>query len=220
MSALTGLLDRDEVAKVVVDQSLAAGAADAVALHVFDERSNTFSLSAAQGWPEELAAQFGIVALDADLPMTDAVQRRELIFIGSRREATDRYPHLADVLEQNGTEALAVAPLFGPDHLLAVLALGYFSEQAFSPQERALLAAVGRRCAQALEGARLHQAEAAARDRADHLLRIAEVAHAASTLDDLLSAMLDPLRDLTGADPQSSSSGTRVATWPSARHWA
>jgi serine phosphatase RsbU (regulator of sigma subunit) len=46
----------------------------------------------------------------------------------------------------------------------------------------------------------LHESEAAARQQADQLLRVAEVAQAADSLDELLAEMLEPLREMTGAD--------------------
>jgi serine phosphatase RsbU (regulator of sigma subunit) len=198
-SALTGVLDREEFGRLVVEQTTVAVGADAATLYAYDEGSQTFLLVASTGWPEELQAEFATVPLGAELPASEVARRDEPVFVGSRREMAERYPHLVDVQERSGTEAWALVPLVGT-RLLGILRLTYRREQPFPPQERALLTAIGRQCAQALEGVLLHESEAAARQRADHLLRVVEVAQAAHSLDELLAEMLEPLREMTAAD--------------------
>jgi serine phosphatase RsbU (regulator of sigma subunit) len=199
-TALTGVLDRGELVRVVVEQLMAAVDADAVALYVFDEGSETFSLLASTGWPDDAVGLLASFPLSADLPATEAVKQGTPVFIGSREEMAERFPDLVEAQERSGTDAWAVLPLLVKNSAVGVLRFSYRSERRFTPERMGLLSAVGRQCALALEAVRLHESEAAARGRADQLLRIAEVAQTARSLDELLAEMLEPLRDMTGAD--------------------
>ena len=178
---------------------MAAVGADAVALYVFDDSSQTFSLLVSAGWPEEATAKIASLPLLAELTATEAVGHAAPVFICSPHEMAERYPHLVQTQERWGTEAWALLPR-SDDRPLGVLRLSYRSEVAVPAREVELLRAVGRRCAEALEGLRFYEKEADARERADQLLRIAEVTHAARSLDELLSLMLRPLCEITRAD--------------------
>jgi signal transduction histidine kinase len=121
----------------------------------------------------------------APVPLADAVRLGQPLFLCSRAEWAERYPHLLPQLEATGHHANAVMPLVVHGRVLGVLGAAFEAPHVFDDEERALAVVVAQQCAQALERARLFAAERDA--RAD-----AEAANRAKS--DFLATMSHELR--------------------------
>jgi GAF domain-containing protein/anti-sigma regulatory factor (Ser/Thr protein kinase) len=77
--------------------------------------------------------------------------------------------------------AQAAAPLLAGDELLGVLSVNFRSTKRFSLEDESLLLAIGRQCGQAIERARLFEAERRARERATKLRELASALAAAAS---------------------------------------
>ncbi|HYD52082.1 MAG TPA: ATP-binding protein [Gemmatimonadaceae bacterium] len=100
-------------------------------------------------------------------PLTDAARAREPIFLASRAEWLDRYPHLVHLADAEGHEANAVVPLVADEMVLGVLGVAFTRPTEFSADDRALAITVGRQVAQAMQRARLFESERRAREAAE-----------------------------------------------------
>ena len=136
------------------------------------------------------------VPLDAAVPVAEVARTGTPRWIPSLASELARWPALAHLAEA-GIGASAALPLrigvvdVGDDPrpreraacpapgVIGVLAIDFGEAHSFDDEERAFLEAVAGQCAQAIERARLHEAERAARQAAassDAALRLAQVA--------------------------------------------
>jgi signal transduction histidine kinase len=118
-------------------------------------------------------------------PLSDAVLGGTPAYVPSLDDAQARYPEMTPILRATGFEALAALPVrvgAGPG---AALSFSFPEPRAFDPEEGAFLETLAAQAGQALERARLVEAERAAR-------AAAEEANAAKT--QFLSTMSHELR--------------------------
>ncbi len=107
-------------------------------------------------------------------PMTDrypiprTIRERAPIFISSKAEYLDYFPHLADVPVRGRKNAWAFLPMIVSGHAFGVCVISFDQAREFSGEERSLLTALSGLLAQTLERARLFDAE---HNRAQELQR-------------------------------------------------
>jgi signal transduction histidine kinase len=77
------------------------------------------------------------------------------------------YPQAAEVMRVSGSRAIAVLPLSIGDRIIGVLGLSFMEERRFDRDERDFAAALAHQCTQALDRARLYDAEHAAHAEAE-----------------------------------------------------
>jgi signal transduction histidine kinase len=99
-----------------------------------------------------------------------------VVAIGSREEWAARGADVAALAERSGIEAAVFVPVRLGERPLGVLALHVAIARTFSEDERAFLATFAGQCAQALERARLFEAERRAREELARVLAQAPVA--------------------------------------------
>jgi PAS domain S-box-containing protein len=160
-AALVQANTTQEVLDVMLDQGIAASQALRGAVALVARDGELLEVAAWRNHPETMKAAFGIVPLDAALPHAEAARTGRPVFLGSRAERDRRYPELAQRPEK--TAALAALPLKGRDTTLGALVLSYVDDRQFGREECELLETIAHQCAQALERARLLEAEGEAR---------------------------------------------------------
>jgi PAS domain S-box-containing protein len=166
-AALNQAASRDEVARVIAEDGARALGADAASLAAVDAGRTEFETLALTGWDTRTAARFARFPLHPGRPTADTVLRREPLFIQSREEMRERYPAQLDTLEQGGLHAFAALPLFSGDRAVAVVSYSFRAPRTFDADERTFLFTLGEQAAQALDRARLFEAERAARAEAE-----------------------------------------------------
>ena len=157
--------------KAAADAGLAAGlellGATAGGIYLVDESTGAQLLVAARGFPDEVVAAFGAIPPDAPVPTADAVRIQEPVILRSPEAMQERYPHLAEVWAQMGTRAIVVLPLVVAGHAIGTLGYAFANPRALPAAELAFGVAVAQQASQALERARLFDAERAARLEAE-----------------------------------------------------
>jgi len=108
--------------------------------------------------------------LEAPLPHSDTLRSRTITLWGSRVERDLEYPNLAEYRTEN--QAWAFVPLLAKDRGLGVVIFAWPRNRSFRETDIALLAAVGRQCALALEQARVLDAEREARRATEFLVEV------------------------------------------------
>ncbi len=92
-------------------------------------------------------------------PVWDAISDGTPLFLNSPQEFTARYPELADVPARADKKAWAFLPLTASGRTFGICAVTFDHPRRLSDEERALLTTISALVAQALERARLYDAE-------------------------------------------------------------
>jgi PAS domain S-box-containing protein len=162
-AALSGALTYEQVAQICVEKplallnaclgGLALVSADQTALHTVE----SFAV------PHPVDEPFTYIPLHASLPLTDAVRTRTPIWIRSKDHYRELYSYMADEIEALPCEAFANLPLVVDDKIIGGISFGFEDAQTFEEDNRNFMVALAQQCAQALERARLYEAEHLAR---------------------------------------------------------
>ncbi|GGO87775.1 diguanylate cyclase [Wenjunlia tyrosinilytica] len=152
-SVLTEAVTVREVCAVVADQLLPAFGGQEVALYLISDRR--MHLAWQSGYPEGFLDRFEGVPLDARLPGVDALTSGVPIFFESERHLLSAYPGIP----LDRMRSWAFLPLIASSHPVGSCILGFDTPHSFTTDERAALTALGGLVAQAVERARLYDAE-------------------------------------------------------------
>ncbi|MEV6105044.1 SpoIIE family protein phosphatase [Streptomyces sp. NPDC051940] len=164
-SSLTEAASVREVCEALSDGLLPSVGGQEIA--VYTVRRNRMYLTWQSGYPEDFLEQFEGVSITADLPGVQTMVQAEPRFYESREQLSADYPHIA----VDRMSAWAFLPLIASGHPLGSCILGFATPRVFSGDDRSALEAVSGLVAQALDRARLYDAESAlARGLQDALL--------------------------------------------------
>jgi PAS domain S-box-containing protein len=174
-----------EVARVILQQGLEAlgCVAGAVALVRSDAREREVEVVRAVGYPASLLRPLRRFPLSAELPLADACRTGMPIYLSSFDELRRSYPALANAEGANPGRSWAVLPLVANRTTIGAIGMSFGSSHEVDEAERAFMGALARQCAQALDRARLFEAERGARkvaEAAEH--RLAFVSEASGAL--------------------------------------
>ncbi|MCC6316032.1 MAG: GAF domain-containing protein, partial [Thermomicrobiales bacterium] len=187
-AALSEALTPDDVAGVVVEQGIGALGAQAGAI-VLPTTDGAFRVARAIGYSPQTAADWSARAPRAPAPLTDAIRLRRPVLAPDETSWCAQYPHLADVAERSPHRAFAAMPLLIEGRAIGAIGLSFAEPRQFDDADVEMMLALARQSAQALERARLFQAEREART-------LAEAAEAAARRD---AARIATLADLSRA---------------------
>ena len=187
---LAAAVTMNDVANAVIQYGISAAGAVGGVVCRMNESGTEIDHVWALGYPEEGLEGFRQVALSAPLPPRDVARTREPVFIGSAEEWLALY--LPPQPGMTVAEAAAALPLLVGEKLVGIMVLRFASARSFSPDDRAQLMSVASQCAQALERARLHEAEHHARMEAEDARVRADEANRAKT--EFLAVMSHELR--------------------------
>jgi signal transduction histidine kinase len=115
-----------------------------------------------------------------------------IIALESPAEMARRYPSLAENFARSGDAASATVPLLLDNRAIGVLHVVFRAPRRFTEASHAFLLAIGQQCAQALDRARLYEAEQSARRAAEEAVQLRDVffSVAAHELKTPLTALL------------------------------
>lgn len=165
-AALSAARTVDDVGSVFALQAHEALGVEVAAAYVLEPGGAALRSIALLGLTDETRARFGVVPLDADLPLAEAARTGAAVWLSSQDELLARYPRLKDVPSSDLLSALASLPLRSGGVTRGAVTFGLRDGRRFAPEDRELLATVADQCAQALERAELFDAERGARDDA------------------------------------------------------
>ncbi|WP_406289168.1 SpoIIE family protein phosphatase [Embleya sp. NBC_00896] len=151
--ALTEAVSVDEVCQAVSDQILPAFGGQEIAIYIV--RDKRFFLARQTGYREGFLDRFEGVPLDASLPGVEALTQGAPIFFESAAELAAAYPGIPI----DEMCAWGFLPLIASDRPVGSCILGFDRRHVFTPEERSVLTALSGLIAQALERARLYDAE-------------------------------------------------------------
>ena len=171
LHALTAALSTsstpEEVAEAVVAHAPAVLGAVGVVIARSSDDGAWLEIMRAGDMPDDVRDAWRRFPVDAPVPLAEVVRTGEPVFLESRAAWAARYPAMAPLLEATEHHANAVAPLIAHGQVLGVLGAAFRTPREFGRVDRALVLTVAQQCAQALDRARLFEAERAARAEAE-----------------------------------------------------
>jgi PAS domain S-box-containing protein len=163
--ALSEALTPAQVVAAVMDHGIGALDADAGVMVLLSDDGQHLELVEQRGYPASAAGGWDRFPLSAGVPIAQAVREAEIVIVGSPEERDRRYPALSG--RQVVYPVSLSVPLIVEGERLGAMGLGFHAARDFSGDDRALMLALARQCAQAIRRARLFQAEARARAAAE-----------------------------------------------------
>ncbi|GAB2878608.1 SpoIIE family protein phosphatase [Streptomyces deserti] len=154
-SVLTEAVTVQDVCRAVSEQLLPAFGVQELALYTV--REGRMYLLWECGYPEGFLLPFEGVSLDTRLPGVHALTTRLPLFFESPDALRGAYPGIA----MDRMNAWSFLPLIASGHPVGSCILGWDAPRRFTPDERSALTALSGLAAQALERARLYDAESA-----------------------------------------------------------
>ncbi|WP_236515636.1 hybrid sensor histidine kinase/response regulator [Sandaracinus amylolyticus] len=205
-SALAGAASIEDITRIVLVHARHAVAADAAAMWLAD--GALLRVVAQDAARAEILAAFATMRLDAELPLADAVRRREPVWIASRAQQAELYPEAERLLSSRpnvGRFAAACVPLITDVDALGAFVLSFHDERVVDDDERAFLILLSRHCALALRRATSFEAEKRARQNAMQTYELAAELAAALAREDVARTIVRHATSSLGA--------TRSAVW-------
>jgi GAF domain-containing protein/anti-sigma regulatory factor (Ser/Thr protein kinase) len=194
-------LDFEDLVEELLSRVTEILGADTAAVLLRDRETEELVARAARGLEEEVEAE---VRIPIGRGFAGRIAAEQLAII---IDDVDHADILNPILREKGLRALLGVPLVVQGEVIGVMHVGRLRMPGFEPDDAELLQAAGDRIALAIDHARVygevvaarHEAEAVA-DDLRRLETITEAALAHMSLDDLLEALLERLRDLIGTD--------------------
>jgi PAS domain S-box-containing protein len=185
--ALAQAITPQQVLDAILTEGLRAAEAKAGAIGVLSEDRETIELLALRGYRAPLLDHWKRFSRDQDVPMSRVIRTGEPLFIASREERNELFPHLAE----NGGEshALAVVPLAIENRVIGAMALSFGEDMQFGLERREMKVTLARQAAQALERARLYEAEQSLRRRMSFLAEASELLASSLEYDQTLTRL-------------------------------
>ncbi len=192
-AGLSAAATAKDVARIVTTEGSHVVGAQAGSVGVLAADGASFELLAMTGVADELHQQWRRFPNRRGLPFPEVVASGDPIFITTRAEYVARFPTLAQTLEANPSlSAAAILPLMVEGRALGGLGFDFTAPRNFDDGDVALLTTLARQCAQALERARLFEAERTARNDAERVRQRADEANQAKSA--FLATMSHELR--------------------------
>ena len=167
-SALSEVLTVEQMADVIVVKMVDAMAADSGSLALLSEDGGEIEVARAIGIPTEDLEALRRTPLSHPIPLTDAVRTGQPVWIESLEEYRAAYPQMMEgEPSKTGTQSAACLPLVVGNRAVGAIGIGFTRTRSFSAADRAFMTAIAQQSAQALERARLYEAELRARERAE-----------------------------------------------------
>jgi PAS domain S-box-containing protein len=156
-AALSEALTPDQVAAVVVSQGTSALGARAGIVGLV-ENDDTFRVLNYAGYIPDNVDPWLRFPLAGPYPISEAVRAREPLWLDDRDEYIARFPTMASAITHE-TQSFAAIPFTIDGRVTGALAMSFAVRQAFGREDRDFMTALARQCGQALERARLYEAE-------------------------------------------------------------
>lgn len=181
-AALTQAVTTDEVADICVSNSSEALGADRSGISILSHDGTVLEMRAKRGIADDDPIPVNRIPVVKDNPYGSAVLSQQPVWLATQAEYRQQFPEAAAMSTPiTGTQTLVALPLKVEDHVIGMLAFSFKQEHPLDQAERDFMMALADQCAQAMERARLYEAEQAARRRMEFI----------SNASTLLSASLE-----------------------------
>ena len=183
--ALAAAKTEADVERVLLDEGASALRLLNVGFWRLDE--GWLVLQKSKGYSSELVSLYGRLPLASSWPIAFVARTGEPQWIGSRAEYARAHPaaESASRPPEASPVAFACLPLTVAGRTSGALALSFRRDHDFSDEERRLLVLLAAQCSQALEHARLFEAERRSRSRIARMYEVTAAFSRASTVEEV-----------------------------------
>ena len=185
-AALSEAITPAQAAEVIVQQGAPAFEAVSSSVMLLSEDGQTLEIMYSTS-SESTIRPYRRFPISLRVPAADAARSGKLVWIESRQQYLERYPHLADQINQWGQQAAIAIPMAYKGRILGVLTLSFDRVLAQSLEDEAYALTLARQGAQALERAR---AEDALRESEERFRAIVSQATAGISESDMDSRLV------------------------------
>lgn len=165
-AALASALDADSVARVIIDHGIAVVGANLGLVCVLTDNGEALVTRAMSGFRADESYKWLRIPTDRHGAIPDAARQRMPVYLETAEIRRQRYPISAQIHDAGQDGAATALPLVVDDRLIGVLGFSWAEDGEFDSETRDFLGALADLCAQALDRARLYDAERQARDAA------------------------------------------------------
>ncbi|MEH2289776.1 hybrid sensor histidine kinase/response regulator [Nostoc sp.] len=170
-ATLAESLTPTQVAEVIVKQGMAVGASS-VFVALLTESGTELEIVRTVGDQQEIIDSSRRFSINASAPVAEAVRTKQPIWQQPTETRLARYSNLAQEYAQYNYDAWISIPLIIEGRAIGGMSLAFTEIQKFNQDDRAFMLALAQQCAQAMERARLYEAEQTARKSAENANRI------------------------------------------------
>jgi PAS domain S-box-containing protein len=165
-AALSCAHSPEQVARVVVDKAIRALGAASGSMGLLTPDGQYFELRGVTGYPPEVERDWSRFPADSPVMFREAVRTGALVLYETKESFLADHPQWVGHTMMEGYNAFATLPLRVEGRALGAVGLSFREPHAFSQEERDYMLVLAGQCAQALERARLYEAEQRARAEA------------------------------------------------------
>ncbi|MFE2179651.1 SpoIIE family protein phosphatase [Streptomyces sp. NPDC059455] len=156
-SALAEALTVQDVVKAVADRVLPPFGATGLICQVIED--GQWRMVGSAGYPAEFLETVQSISVMEMSAIVEVLSSRSPIFLSTPQEYAELHPDAVGYLHRSGMKAWAFLPLIASDQQIGYCVVGFGQPRHFSEEDRSLLIALSGLVAQALERARLYDAE-------------------------------------------------------------
>lgn len=171
-AALSSAATLAEVGDVIVEQGLLALQADAGLLVLLNNDGINLEMAGAVGYPPAVLDAWRRFSIDTPIPLADAIRSKTAIWLESAEDWQTQYPQLISWRAKTGHHSLAALPLLINERALGAIGLSFARARAFNEDDHVFMRALAQQYAQAIERARLYEAEQHARAMAEAAVQL------------------------------------------------
>ncbi len=161
-AALSEAATAAEVAEVILDQGLAALGAKSGTIALVTPSGTELEMLHSAGFPPDQVTPWRQFPLASPVALADAVRSGEPVVLHDHAARRARYPHRF-LPDPAGDGALVAVPLLSGRRAIGGFGMIFPEGRAFGDEDLGFVLTLAQQCAQALERARLYQAERQAR---------------------------------------------------------
>ena len=165
-AAFAQALTADEVAAIMLREVTTLGAVLSV-VYLLAPDGQTLVASIQHGLSDEAMCPFERIPIDARRLPADVTRTRQPRYVSNPEALLEDYPDAGPMIAAGAARSWAALPMVQDNLPLGAFTLGFPTSREFTAADRAHLEAFAGQCAQALERARLYDAERTARHAAE-----------------------------------------------------
>lgn len=167
-AALSESLTPAQVAEVIVEQGMTALGASSALVALLTKSGTELEIIRTFGYQEEIVDSRRRFSIHTSAPLAEVVRTKQPIWLEPTTARVARYSNLATEYAQYNHGAWISIPLIIKGRAIGGMSLAFAETQEFNQDDQAFILALTQQCAQAMERARLYEAEQTAREAAEN----------------------------------------------------